>query len=128
METGIVTNLSKTPPGFPWVTVTIISLCTGVMLLYVALSPLAQQVMLELGGVMPAELSLLLSQPGGWSDEQLLTVITALFIHANWLHLAGNMVYLWVFGLTLERRVGKLGMLLIFIAGGTLSNLFVVMR
>ena len=128
METGIVTNWSNKPPGFPWVTVTIISLCTGVMLLYVGLSPLAQQVMLELGGVVPGELSLLLSRPGGWSDQQLLTLSTALFIHANWLHLVGNMVYLWVFGLALERRLGKLGMLVIFIAGGTLSNLFVVVR
>jgi membrane associated rhomboid family serine protease len=128
METGIVTNWSKTPSGFPWVTVTIISLSTGVMLLHAGLSPLAQQVMLELGGVVPGELSLLLSQPGGWSDEQLLTLFAALFIHANWLHLVGNMVYLWVFGVALERRVGKLGMLVIFIAGGTLSNLFVVMR
>jgi membrane associated rhomboid family serine protease len=70
----------------------------------------------------------LLERPGGWSDQMLLTLISALFIHANWLHLIGNMVYLWVFGLALERRVGRLGMSLVFVAGGALSNLFVVMR
>jgi len=128
METGIVTKWSKSPPGFPWVTVTIISLCTGIMLLHTSLSPLARQAMLELGGVIPRELSPLLEQPGGWSDQMLLTLFSALFIHANWLHLVGNMVYLWVFGLALERRVGKLGMLLVFVAGGALSNLFVVTR
>jgi len=128
VDPGIVTNWSKTPPGFPWVTVTIIFLCTGVMLLHTGLSPLAQQAMLELGGVIPGQLSPLLGQPGGWSDQRLLTLLSALFIHANWLHLVGNMVYLWVFGLALERRVGKLGMLLTFVTGGALSNLFVVMR
>lgn len=128
MKKGIVTRTSKTPTGFPWVTVTIIFLCTAVMLLYAGLSPLARQAMLELGGVVPAELSPLLGRAGGWSDEQVLTLFSALFIHANWLHLVGNMVYLWVFGLALERRVGKLGMLLIFVAGGALSNLFAVAR
>jgi len=98
------------------------------MLLYEGLSPLAQQAMLELGGVVPGELSLVLAQSDGWTDERLPSLFTALFIHVSWLHLVGNMVYLWVFGLALERRLGKLGMLIVFVAGGALSNLFVVMR
>lgn len=35
-----------------------------------------------------------------------LTVFTALFLHANVLHLGGNMLYLWVFGGALEARLG----------------------
>lgn len=31
------------------------------------------------------------------------TIITSMFIHAGWLHLIGNMIYLWVFGYELER-------------------------
>ena len=38
------------------------------------------------------------------------------------------MVYLWVFGLPLERRLGGLGMVLVFVLGGALANLFVTMR
>jgi len=93
------------------------------------MTPLAQNAMLELGGVLPAQLAQLLGQPaGGWKDHQLLTLVSALFIHASWLHLLGNMVYLWVFGLPLERRLGGLGMVLVFVVGGTLANLFVVLR
>ncbi len=128
MDKGIVTNWSKTPPSFPWVTLSIIFLCTGAKLLHIGMSPLAQQALLELGGVIPGELNPLMAQPGGWGNRQLLTLFSALFIHVSWLHLLGNMVYLWVFGLPLERRLGKLGMLIVFVAGGALANLFVALR
>jgi membrane associated rhomboid family serine protease len=99
------------------------------MLLHWLLTPLAQKAMLELGGVLPNQLALQFNQPGGaWANYQLLTLISALFMHANWLHLIGNMVYLGVFGMPLERRLGGLGMLLVFVLGGALANLFVVLR
>ncbi len=85
--------------------------------------------MLQLGGALPSQLALILNQPlAGWADYQLLTLLSALFIHANWLHLLGNMVYLWVFGLPLERRLGGAGMLFVFMFGGAMANLFVVLR
>lgn len=129
MDPGIVTNWSKAPPRFPWVTLTLFLFCTGVKLLHSGLSPLAQNAMLELGGVLPNQLVEILHRPlAGWADSQLLTLISALFIHTSWLHLLGNMVYLWVFGMPLERRLGSLGMVMVFILGGALSNLFVSMR
>lgn len=129
METGIVTNWSKSPPRFPWVTLTIFLFCTGAKLLHSGMTPLAQNAMLELGGVLPSKLAEVLSLPmAEWADNLLLTPISALFIHASWLHLLGNMVYLWVFGMPLERRLGGFGMMLVFVFGGALANLFVVMR
>ncbi|MCP4046340.1 MAG: rhomboid family intramembrane serine protease [Gammaproteobacteria bacterium] len=129
MDSGIVTNWSKPPPRFPWVTLTIFLLCTGIKLLHSGMTPLARNAMLELGGVIPSQLALVFNQPlEGWADYQLLTLVSALFIHASWLHLLGNMIYLWVFGLSLERRLGGLGMLTVFVLGGALANLFVVMR
>lgn len=90
---------------------------------------MVQHAMLELGGVLPAQLTEILADPAaGWFDYQFLTLFSALFIHASWLHLLGNMVYLWVFGIPLERRVGGAGMLLVFVVGGALANLFVAMR
>lgn len=85
--------------------------------------------MLELGGVIPSQLAIVFSRPlAGWADYQLLTLVSALLIHTSWLHLLGNMIYLWVFGLPLERRLGGLGMLTVFVLGGALANLFVAMR
>ncbi len=93
------------------------------------MTPLAQNAMLELGGVLPDQLAPIFSRPfAGWADYQLLTLVSALFIHTSWIHLLGNMVYLWVFGMPLERRLGSVGMVLVFVLGGALSNLFVTLR
>jgi len=93
------------------------------------MTPLVQNVMLELGGVLPSQLAGVFNQPlAGWADYQLMTLVSALFVHASWLHLLGNMIYLWVFGLPLERRLGGLGMLAVFVLGGSMANLFVAMR
>jgi membrane associated rhomboid family serine protease len=37
-----------------------------------------------------------------------LTLVTSMFIHAGWLHILGNMLYLWVFGDNVEDRLGHL--------------------
>jgi membrane associated rhomboid family serine protease len=46
------------------------------------------------------------------------TLVAALFVHANVLHLFGNMLFLFVFGSTLERTVGAPKLLAIFFTGG----------
>jgi membrane associated rhomboid family serine protease len=58
-----------------------------------------------------------------WHDGRLLTLVTALFIHANLLHLVGNGVFLLIFGVPAERRLGAWRLLLLFLAGGALANL-----
>jgi len=129
VDSGIVTNWSNPTLRFPWVTLTIFLLCTGIKLLHSGMTPLVQNVMLELGGVLPSQLAGVFNQPlAGWADYQLMTLVSALFVHASWLHLLGNMIYLWVFGLPLERRLGGLGMLAVFVLGGSMANLFVAMR
>jgi membrane associated rhomboid family serine protease len=108
---------------------TLFLFCTAAKLLHSGMTPLAQNAMLELGGVLPSQLAQIFEQPlAGWADLQLISLISALFIHASWLHLLGNMVYLWVFGMPLERRLGGLGMLVVFVLGGALANMFVAMR
>ena len=64
----------------------------------------------------PAEWRLL------WHDGRLLTLVTALFIHANLLHLVGNGVFLLIFGVPAERRLGAWRLLLLFLVGGALAN------
>ncbi len=49
------------------------------------------------------------------------TIVVALFVHANVLHLFGNMLFLFVFGRTLEKTVGPQMLLAIFFTGGFVS-------
>lgn len=50
-----------------------------------------------------------------------LALLTAVFLHQNVLHLAGNLLFLWVFGNNVEDRLGRLGFLAFYLAGGIVS-------
>jgi membrane associated rhomboid family serine protease len=47
---------------------------------------------------------------------------TAIFLHAGLMHLAGNMLFLWVFGNAVNDRLGHLGYLAFYLAGGVLAG------
>jgi len=49
------------------------------------------------------------------------TLITGLFVHANSVHLVGNMIFLYVFGNSLEDEVGAFNTALVFFTGGVLT-------
>jgi membrane associated rhomboid family serine protease len=51
------------------------------------------------------------------------TVITAMFMHGGWLHLGGNMLYLWIFGDNLEDALGHVRYLVFYLATGILAGL-----
>lgn len=46
------------------------------------------------------------------------TIFTSMFMHAGWLHLGGNMLYLWIFGDNVEDNFGHLKFLLFYLACG----------
>ena len=56
-------------------------------------------------------------------DERLLTLLSALFIHADVMHLVGNLLFLLIFGLPAERSLGAWRFLVLFLLGGALANL-----
>jgi len=126
---GIVTNWSGNPPHPPFVTISTSMVCILALLMYTGLSPLMQQAMIDMGGMHPSTLSALLQQnPASWWNLSALGLVTSLFIHASWLHLLGNLAYLWVFGIKVEQRLGAVGMTLIFLLGGALANVIVALR
>ena len=46
------------------------------------------------------------------------TLISHMFLHSGWMHLIGNMLFLWIFGDNLEDEMGRIGFLLFYLAGG----------
>lgn len=55
--------------------------------------------------------------------EILLTIITSMFLHGGWLHIAGNMLFLWVFGDNVEDLLGHRRYLLFYLAAGAFACL-----
>lgn len=50
-------------------------------------------------------------------------IFTSMFLHAGFLHIAGNMLFLWVFGDNLEDQMGHLGFLIFYLASGIAAAL-----
>jgi len=129
LNNGIVTNWSESPPHPPFVTIGISLICIFAWFIYLGLSPVMQQAMIEVGGMQPSAIAVLLQKDvASWWDISAASMATALFIHASWLHLLGNLAYLWVFGMKVEQRLGSIGMLAVFLLGGVLANVIVALR
>ena len=129
MNSGIVTNWSENPAHLPYVTIGFTLACLFTFAVYFGLTPLIKQALIDVGGMIPARVADLLEGDfSTWWSMSLLSVFTSLFIHASWLHLAGNLVYLWVFGMKVEQRMGSLAFLLVLLLGGALSNIIVALR
>jgi membrane associated rhomboid family serine protease len=47
-----------------------------------------------------------------------LTLVTSMFLHGSWMHLAGNMLFLWIFGDNIEDEMGHVTFLLFYVAAG----------
>jgi membrane associated rhomboid family serine protease len=133
----------------PLVTLALIALNVGVFLLSpVVRSPLThdptgsafcrQQAYYQRWGAVPAELTHAAQLPGtpgpavgsagcqlvppGYRKNLVASMVTALFVHAGWLHLLGNMLFLWVFGNNVEERFGRTRFLLFYLLVGVLSG------
>nr|MBO2467455.1 rhomboid family intramembrane serine protease [Xanthomonadaceae bacterium] len=59
-------------------------------------------------------------------DGSVARLFTALFLHADWAHLLGNLVFLLIFGLPAERAMGPWRFLFLFLCGGAMANLAAV--
>jgi membrane associated rhomboid family serine protease len=50
-----------------------------------------------------------------------ITLLTSMFMHAGWMHIIGNMVYLWAFGREMEDAMGSGRFLFFYLVGGTVA-------
>lgn len=54
--------------------------------------------------------------------EDYFTLFTSMFLHGGWMHLIGNMLFLWVFADNIEQIIGNLNFLIFYIAGGLAAH------
>src|SRR4051794_23517496 len=89
----------------PYITIAIIALNALAFLYQLQLDTRSVQLLWQLFGLVPAYFS--------WTS-----LLTSMFLHEGWMHLLGNMLYLWIFGDNVEDQLGHVGFLIFYLCAG----------
>lgn len=109
----------------PIVTITFIASCVGVYLYQAGLPQAPGEIFAHQYGAIPA----LIFGHAALPDEvrvafpASLTLITSMFLHGGWMHLLGNMLYLWIFGNNIEDAMGHAKFVVFYVLSGILAAL-----
>ncbi len=98
------------------VTASLIALNTIIFLYQATLNPYALNAFVSQWGIVPDE-----------RPFNVLSLFTSMFLHGGWLHLIGNMLYLWVFGRNIEDLIGGGKFLLFYLICGLAAAVVHVM-
>jgi len=107
---------------FPYVTVVIILINFLVFFFELSLERFQVNQFYYVFGVVPAE-TLNAIFTGAPLEPVIIPFFTAMFIHGGWLHILGNMWYLWIFGDNIEDRLGHFRYLLFYLGLGIVASI-----
>ncbi len=132
--------LQAESPSFsrPVATYALLAANVAVFIFQAVLSPLGEQIFIFKTAAVPFELTHLVDRgtipiPGTsvlYPDALVpfpLTLFTAMFVHGGFMHLGGNMLYLWIFGNSVESAMGSARYLLFYLLAGLCATLVHVM-
>src|SRR5450631_3539962 len=103
----------------PYLTYFLIGLNLLIYLFESTLDARSQQILLVQLGVVPAHITSLLTGARQLNPiAVLLTIFTSMFLHGSWLHVIGNMWFLWIFGDNVEDYLGHFKYLLFYLLSG----------
>ncbi|NJM73235.1 MAG: rhomboid family intramembrane serine protease [Scytonema sp. RU_4_4] len=108
----------------PYVTYGLIVANIVVFLYQLSLTPQQLQGLFYIAALVPCQLSS--TCPSGLDNQVIpewMTLITSQFLHGGFLHLAGNMLFLWIFGNNIEDRLGHVKYLIFYLTCGVLAAL-----
>ncbi len=98
---------------FPIVTVALLAINALVFLYEATLGGPELQGFIETWGTVPAEIL---------EGRDYTTLVTSMFVHGGWFHVASNMLFLWVFGDNIEALLGRVGYLIFYLLGGIAAS------
>jgi membrane associated rhomboid family serine protease len=110
----------------PVVTLALIAACFGIfgLELWISLTggdEALNRFFLEWGAV-PRRITAALDAHD-YLGQAMLGTVTSQFLHGGWLHILGNMLFLWIFGNNVEDRLGRLPFLAFYLLGGIAAAL-----
>src|SRR5918992_5375326 len=59
---------------------------------------------------------------GDTPEPVYITLLSSMFMHGGWLHLGGNMLFLWIFGDNVEHGIGHLPFLVFYLVAGVIAS------
>jgi membrane associated rhomboid family serine protease len=98
--------------GVPWATLVLILSNAAIFAWELAADPASVEAVVAAWAFVPADVG------AGTPGAVLLSVFFSMFVHAGWLHIASNLLYLWVFGPNVESRLGRGWFLALYAACG----------
>lgn len=102
----------------PVVVFGLIAVCVAVFLYTVGLEgPRAQMAFFSSYGAIPRAVT------GGFAPDAWRGLLTSVFLHGSWMHLGGNMLYLWVFGDNVEDAMGHGRFIVFYLLAGVVAAL-----
>jgi membrane associated rhomboid family serine protease len=108
----------------PFVTYALIGANIFIFLYQLTLTPPQLQQFFQLYAVVPRELTAsFLGIPINQPVPEPLTLITSQFLHGGFLHILGNMLFLWIFGNNIEDKLGHVKYLIFYLTCGALAAL-----
>jgi len=112
--------LKDTTPrrSFPFITVLLIVANFIVFFHQISLSPAAGDAFIRVYGLVPHRIQLALAGRHYTLVQALVPFFTCMFLHGGWLHIIGNMWFLWIFGGNVEDRMGSASYLLFYVICG----------
>jgi membrane associated rhomboid family serine protease len=105
-----LTDATRRPVHFPFVTICIIVVNFGVFVL-------------ELIGGEPFVLRWAAVPANIVAGHHWITILTAMFMHGSWSHILGNMIFLWAFGPEMEDSMNPVRYLVFYLLGGFVAML-----
>jgi len=107
----------------PAVTILLIIVNVLVFCYQISLSHAANDALIRTFGMVPLKMKLALAGGHYTLPEAFLPLITCMFLHGGFLHILGNMWFLWIFGGAVEDRLGPVSYLLFYFTCGIGSGL-----
>jgi len=112
----------------PYVTWFLIGLNLLIFLFEASLDPASLNALIRQFAVIPAHITALLSGAKGASaSTSLLPVLTSMFLHGSWMHVIGNMWFLYIFGDNIEDYLGHFKYLIFYLLSGIAAMLLQVL-
>ncbi len=112
---------ANTTRRFPITNWTLIAMNVVVFLYELSLNSRQLDHLISTWGAVPINILYAISHPVQAPLQIWATLITAQFLHAGWLHIIGNMLFLWVFGDNIEDVLGHLPYVLFYLISGAVA-------